>query len=145
MRLRNLLLLGILLPLLLLAALALNAWRQPPLPKPPTSIPYYADKDLHFDPRYYDSLDNPRTERAKRERAILHQLSRQKMARPLVSYYGFRHDTTGDYYSHDTVYEHVGGGPLVRWKSQAAQRQDINRKIDSLKILEHLPLTPHAW
>jgi hypothetical protein len=43
----------------------------------------------------------------------------------------------------DLVYEDVGGGLLKGYRNQAALDADIYHKIDSLKVLENIPLTPH--
>lgn len=139
----KLLRLGAILIVLLLTGWIAVSWIRR-VPYPPRTVPV-ADNELHFDMRYIDSIDNPRTERSKRELEIWHQLARQKLARPLLARYGLQSDTTGQYQRNDSTTEQIGEGPFVRWRSKAAWRRDINRKIDSLKVLEHLPITPHPW
>jgi len=104
------------------------------------------EKDLRFDRRYYDSIELPkRSPRTERERAIYNQLIRLDMAKP------FYHNSKGELVpippkqpgDSDSVFEQTGDEPVVGFANEAEQLADIHRKIDSLKVLEHIPLTPH--
>lgn len=87
--------------------------------------------ELRFDVRYLDSLDHPRSARTQRQLAIEHQLTRL-------------HEAMSSTTSEGAVYEQaVEDGPFVGFPTKAARLADINRRIDSLKILEGIPLTPH--
>jgi len=104
------------------------------------------EKDLRVDPRYYDSimLGNP-SARTQRELAISDQLDRLHLAQP------FYHNSKGELVpvppkqpgDSDSVFEKAGDEPVVGFANRAEQLADIHRKIDSLKVLEHIPLTPH--
>jgi len=44
----------------------------------------------------------------------------------------------------DSIYEQIGEGqPSRGFANEADRLADIHRKIDSLKLLEHIPLSPH--
>jgi hypothetical protein len=98
------------------------------------------DGPLYYDLRYLDSTDtkpeNSWSARTRREMAIAQQLRRLELAnRPsnrAVAAPG-----------QDSTWAQSGDGPLIGYPSEAAWRADIYRKIDSLKVLEHLPVTPH--
>ncbi|WP_046244931.1 hypothetical protein [Hymenobacter terrenus] len=95
------------------------------------------DGELRFDERYLDSLSAPPSTysaRTWRQLAIRHQLARLEMAsRP------FPPDL-----QNDSVSERVeAGGPVVKFPNEAASLADIYHRIDSLKVLEGLPVTPH--
>ena len=116
------------------------------LPQPP---PVPAEKDLKpendltFDMRYYDSIEmTPRSARTERELAIFRQLNRLNDLRAHR-----QHDReTGVTPKPDTdsIFEQLGSGNPVRgFASRAEKLADIYRKIDSLKVLAHIPLTPH--
>lgn len=98
------------------------------------------DGALYYDLRYLDSTDTePKaawSARTRREMAIGQQLSRLELA---------KRPSTGPvvYPGQDSTWAQSGDGPLIGYPSEAAWRADIYRKIDSLKVLEHLPLTPH--
>ena len=95
------------------------------------------DGELHFDERYLDSLYVPRSSfsaRTWRELAIRHQLTRLKLAR-IPSPVG---EPEGPVSTQTEV-----DGPTVVFPNEAADLADIYRRIDSLKVLEHLPVTPH--
>jgi hypothetical protein len=101
----------------------------------PEAKPQATDNELHFDERYLDSLDEPRSARAQREMAILWQLKRLKMVRRST------YDPTAP---NDSVFDQpVAGSPLVGYLNDSAQLIDIYRRIDSLKVLENIPITPH--
>lgn len=100
------------------------------------------DNELHFDKHYLDSLDQkPRSARTQRELAILMQLKRLEMLKPYKNKKGDTLLTSKQL--NDSVYERTGDGPLIGFRDEVAQRADVYRKIDSLKTLEHIPLTPH--
>ena len=125
----------------LLGLVLLTGCPQTP-PKPPAP-PQAADNELHFDKRYLDSLDEPRSTRTQREMAIYTQLRRLEMSRNPR----FREKSLSEAVQHkdlnDSVFESVAGGHLKGYRNQAALDADIYRKIDSLKVLENIPLTPH--
>jgi hypothetical protein len=111
----------------------------PQIPTPPQT----ADKELHFDKRYLDSLDGPRSARTQREMAIYTQIRRLEMSKNPR----FRAKDSIELLKikepNDSIFESAGGGPLRGYRNQAALDADIHRKIDSLKVLEHIPVTPH--
>lgn len=113
------------------------------LPPPPQA----KDHDLHFDMRYYDSIEMyPQSERTKRELAISTQLHRLENAtKPLRNKQGQTLEEAMHIPKHpkDSIYTRIGDGPLVGFANEAELLADIHRKIDSLKVLEHIPLTPH--
>jgi hypothetical protein len=92
------------------------------------------ETELRFDERYLDSisLGPPYSARTQRQLAILNQLKRLDIAKR----------SENDSGQNDSVYEHVGGGPLVGFPNRAAHLADIYRKIDSLKALEYISETP---
>ena len=99
------------------------------------------DGALYFDERYLDSQDvRPQNARIQRQWAIYTQLRRldlsKQAAKASVSH-------AGPAPTSDSVFEHVNGGSLVGYANEQALSADIYRKIDSLKKLEHLPITPH--
>lgn len=98
------------------------------------------DGGLYFDERYLDSTDTEPeaswSARSQREMAIFMQLKRLSVAkRGIVA--------AGAAAGKDSVWEQVGNGPLVGYRNEAGAFADIYHKIDSLKVLEHIPLTPH--
>ncbi|WP_156176288.1 hypothetical protein [Hymenobacter terrenus] len=109
---------------------------EPASPPPP---PQAKGNELHFDMRYYDSIEMTlQSERTKRERAIFDQLARLDMTKPPPKHVRIKMpDPT------DSIYEHAAGGPVRGFANKAELLADIHRKIDSLKVLEHIPLTPH--
>ncbi|WP_046243480.1 hypothetical protein [Hymenobacter terrenus] len=98
------------------------------------------DGALYFDLRYLDSVDTePKASwsaRTRREMAIGQQLTRLRLA---------KRPSTGTviYPGEDSTWEKPSDGPLKGYPSEDAWRADIYRKIDSLKVLEHLHVTPH--
>lgn len=92
--------------------------------------------ELSFDERYLDSLSlgPPYSARTLREQAIDRQLRRLEMAKR--SAYDPAQQT-------DSVWDSPTGGPLVGYPSRTAQLADIQRRLDSLKVLEHIPITSH--
>lgn len=97
------------------------------------------DGALYYDLRYLDSTDTePKatwSARTRREMAIKQQLRLLDMAnRPPV-----RPTAPG----HDSILVQGENSSLIPYPSKAEWRADIYRKIDSLKVLEHLPITPH--
>lgn len=101
----------------------------------------YHDGELYFDERYLDSTDTEPesswSNRTRREMAIQTQLRRLDMATLEGRDKPAKPNLT------DSTFERVGRGPLIGYPNQAALLADIYRKIDSLKVLEHLPVTPH--
>ena len=112
----------------------------PQAPPPPAPA---VENDLRFDTRYLDSLDGPQSARTQREMAIYGQLGRLELAKRSNSRYKHLIDSTGKKDPTDSVFDSSNGGPLVGFPNRAAHFADIYRKIDSLKVLEHIPLTPH--
>ena len=111
----------------------------PQTPAPPQA----ADNELNFDKRYYDSIEmkskSPRTER---ELAIFTQLLRLERIK------GDLQNAEGkvlplSQQPNPPYDERMGDGPLMHFEGKAEALADIYRKIDSLKVLEHIPLTPH--
>jgi hypothetical protein len=90
---------------------------------------------LHFDRRYLDSISigPPYSARTQRQMAIYVQLTRWNS---LKSPY---HHVDGG--SNDSTVEFVGGKRKA-FATRAAHLADIRRKIDSLKVLERIPLNP---
>ncbi len=116
----------------------------PPLTPPPVAdsvVPH--DGGLHFDGRYYDSIEmTPRSPRTERELAIYNQLARLEMIKPYRNKKGQIVSTPKQ--PNDSIYEQIGeGNPSRGFANEAERLADIHRKIDSLKILEHIPPTPH--
>jgi hypothetical protein len=116
---------------------------QDPKPKPPAAVAPLKDNELHFDMRYYDSIEmTPRSPRTERELAIFLQLQRLDMTKPFRNQKG--QIVPMPKQRNDSVYEQIGvGNPRRGFASEAELQADIHRKIDSLKVLEHIPLTPH--
>lgn len=130
--------------LLGLSLLLLSCSQSPTQPPPPA---YFAvENDLRFDERYYDSLDAPPSSysaRTRREQAIAHQL-RRLFHMSMSTKYGYHVDTTGQRMRIDSVFDRPDvDGPQVGFRNNDALMADVYRRIDSLKILEHIPLTPH--
>lgn len=104
--------------------------------------PIPPENDLKFDMSYYDSIDmTPRSARTERELAIFGELQRLDMIRDFR-----KHDREKGVTPEpdtDSVSERMGDGPLLGFANKAERLADIYRKIDSLKVLEHIPLTPH--
>ena len=111
----------------------------PQVPAPPQA----ANNELHFDKRYYDSIEmTPRSARTERELAIFTQLQRLEMAKPPRNSKG--QVIVLPKQSSDSIYEQIGeGSPARGFANEMDRLADIHRKIDSLKVLEHIPLTPH--
>lgn len=140
---------------LLAAAVLLGACHQPAPKAAPTVDPSRAaalagrspganlspdhDGALYFDLRYLDSTDTEPpsswSARTQREMAIGRQLARLELAK--------RPSSGPVLPGNDSTWEKPGDGPLIGYPNEAAWRADIYRKIDSLKVLEHLPITPH--
>jgi len=104
-----------------------------------------AETDLRFDERYYDSVQMPnQSPRTKREWAIYTQLTRLHLTLPPRNNQGelvpMPAKQPGE---SDSVFEINGGQPAVGWANEAQELADIHRKLDSLKVLEHIPLTPY--
>ena len=125
----------------LLGLVLLTGCPQAP-PKPPTPPPA-ADNELHFDKRYLDSLDGPRSARTQRQMAIYGQLRRLEMVRNPLFRAADSIARLKMKEPNDSVFDSTNGGPLRGFPNEAAQLADIYRKIDSLKVLEHIPVTPH--
>ncbi len=121
---------------LLMGLMLLTGCPQAP-PQSPTP-PKAADNELHFDKRYLDSLDGPRSARTQRQMAIYGQLRRLEMAKRTT-----KSTIAGQKAPNDSVFDSTNGGPLLKFPNKEAHLADIYRKIDSLKVLEHIPLTPH--
>lgn len=103
------------------------------------------DGTLHFDERYLDSQDvRPQSARIQRELAIQTQLRRLSLVQRDSANHPERWATIPSI-SKDSVFEHVNGGPLLGYSNERAHLADIYRKIDSLKVLEHISLTPHPF
>jgi hypothetical protein len=101
------------------------------------------DGALHFDERYLDSQDvRPQSARIQRELAIQTQLRRLSLVQ-LASTIPAKRQASAPPISSDSVFEGVDGGPLLGYPNGQANLADIYRKIDSLKVLEQIPLTPH--
>ena len=115
----------------------------PQTPPQAPALPPAADNELHFDQRYYDSIDmKPRSARTERELAIFTQLQRLEMAKPPRNSKG--KVLVLPKQSGDSIYEQIGeGNPARGFANETARLADIHRKIDSLKVLEHIPLTQH--
>ena len=122
-----------------LTATACTAPEPAALPQPPPSL---EENDLKFDMRYYDSIEmTPRSARTERQLAIFRQLQRLDMVREFRKHDRERGVTPEP--DTNAIYEQVSGEPAVRFPSKAAALADNYRKIDSLKVLENIPLTPH--
>ena len=95
-----------------------------------------APPELRFDERYDDSigLGPPYSARTQREMAIYYHLTRLKLVT-----FGAKYDNGIP----SNVSEHMGDGPFHNFPSKEAQLADIYRNLDSLKVLEHIPLTPY--
>lgn len=133
---------------LLAAAVLLTGCPQHEPPGPPTA----GDTDLHdgelrLDPLYYDSIEmHPQSARTQRQLAISTELHRLEYAtKPLRNKQGQTMEEAHPLPAepNDSFYTRIGDGPLVGFANKAQELADIHRKIDSLKVLEHIPLTPH--
>jgi hypothetical protein len=93
--------------------------------------------------RYYDSIEvYPQSERTKRQLAISTQLHRlEDVTKPIPNRQGKIVQIPKQ--KNDSVYEQMGYGPVRGFANEAELLADIYRRIDSLKVLEHIPLTPH--
>lgn len=114
----------------------------PQTPPPQATAPPPAPQELTFDRQYYDSisLPPPRSARTERQLAIFMQLQRLRMTQPYRTQQG-QVVPTGEQ-SSDSVYEQLGvGQPRRGFANKAQELADIHRKLDSLKVLEHIPLT----
>ena len=125
----------------LLGLVLLTGCPQAP-PKPPTPPPA-ADNELHFDKRYLDSIDmEPRSARTERELAIFIQLKRlENIKQDLLNAEGVLVPLSQQ--PNPPFDESIGGGPTKHFAGKAEALADIYHKIDSLKVLENIPLTPH--
>ncbi|WP_046246151.1 hypothetical protein [Hymenobacter terrenus] len=114
-------------------------------PTPPPPPPQAKDNELHFDMRYYDSIEMyPQSERTKRQLAISQQLTRLENETNPVRRNGKIVPMPKIKMPNDSIYEQMGeGNPVRGFANRAELLADIHRKIDSLKVLEHIPLTPH--
>ena len=94
---------------------------------------------LYFDEAYLDSLDHPPyNERIQRQLAIRIQLTRLRLEVYADEDYKDKKVSLAD-----SIYEGAGDDrPRIGFANRAAHLADIYRKIDSLKVLEHQPLTP---
>lgn len=114
------------------------------------------DGALHYDLRYLDSFSvKPWSARTQRELALARQLRRLDMAKWSAKQQAKRDSATaknpvqpnGSTAVSDSVWDtpfHDGvDGHLVGYPNETARMADIYRRIDSLKVLEHIPLTPH--
>lgn len=115
----------------------------PTSPSPVADSIVPPDGGLHFDGRYYDSIEmTPRSPRTERELAIYNQLQRLEMTKPYRNKKGQVVPLPKQ--PNDSIYEQIGEGqPSRGFANEADRLADIHRKIDSLKMLEHIPLTPH--
>ena len=115
----------------------------PDAPPPPPPPPLAQNHDLHFDMRYYDSIEmEPQSERTKREAAIYKQLERLRMAQPHRNKQG--KTVPMPKAPNDSLYEQIGEGKPARgWANAAERLADIHHQMDSLKVLEHIPITPY--
>lgn len=97
------------------------------------------DGALHFDERYLDSIDiKPKSSwsaRTRREIAIYGELNRLELVKESLRKPSVKLT--------DSVSMGKPGEMAVRYRSNAVLLAEIYRKIDSLKVLEHLPVTPH--
>lgn len=111
----------------------------PQTPAPPQA----ADNELHFDKRYLDSIEmKNRSPRTERELAIFTQLLRlERIKRDLQNAEGKVVPLSQQ--PNPPYDERIGDGDLVHFEGKSEALADIYRKIDSLKVLEHIPLTPH--
>ena len=101
------------------------------------------DGALYFDERYLDSQDvRPPSARIQRELAIQTQLRRLSLVQRALAEPP-THNASAPPITSDSVFENVNGGPLLGYPSEQAHLADIYRKIDSLKVLEQIPVTPH--
>lgn len=100
-----------------------------------------AVSELRFDRRYLDSiaLGPPYSERTLREWAIRNQLGR------LEDYNRFKaeHLKEDSSATYGPVDESFGDGPERHFPNGKAYLTDVYRQMDSLKTLEHIPLTPY--
>jgi hypothetical protein len=115
----------------------------PQTPPQMSAPPQAADNELHFDKRYYDSIEmTPRSARTERELAIFTQLQRlDHIKRDLQNAEG-KIDPLSQQ-PNPPFEERVGDGPIMHFAGKEEALADIYHKIDSLKVLEHVPLTPH--
>lgn len=111
-------------------------------PQVPTTPPS-ADNELHFDRRYYDSIEmKHRSPRTERELAIYTQLLRLDRIKQDLQNAEGKVDPLSQQ-PNPSFDERIGDGPLMHFKGKAEALADIYHKIDSLKVLEHIPLTPY--
>lgn len=101
-------------------------------------------KELHFN---LDSMadDSPHpTARALRQLAIYHALSRLKNVRDTEKGNIDGHPIPAEALDPNApITEGIGGGPKITYPNFAAYKADVEHDIDSLKVLEGIPLTPH--
>lgn len=111
----------------------------PQVPTPPQA----ANNELHFDKRYYDSIEmTPRSARTERELAIFTQLQRlERIKEDLLNAEGQLVPLSQQ--PNPSIDESIGGGPVRHFAGKAEALADIYHQIDSFKVLEHIPLTPH--
>lgn len=96
------------------------------------------NRELVFDERYLDSISAgpPFSAGTQRQMAIQFELDRLDLAnRPMSPELDALDDTI--------AMQAKANGPLVKFPNKAALLANIYRRIDSLKTLEHNPLTPH--
>lgn len=107
--------------------------------RPPRSV--VKDNNLHFDMRYYDSIEmTPRSAHTERELAIFIQLQRlESVERNLLNAEGKLVPLSQQ--PNPSIEESMAGGPVQHFAGKAELLADIRHKMDSLKVLEHIPLT----
>ena len=98
--------------------------------------------DLKFDRRYLDSIaaGPPYSERTRREMAIEDQLRRLELYKRSLKATNLDGTPIGD--KGESVTELVRD-KYTTFPNHAAQLADIYRKMDSLKVLEKIPLTSY--
>ena len=126
---------------LLAAATLTHCHEKSPVTRQPS--PLFKDHDLHFDMRYYDSIDmDHRSARTERERAIFTQLQRlEDIEKDFLNAEGKLVPLSQQ--PNPPIEESIGGGPVRHFAGKAEELADIYHKIDSLKILEHISPAPH--
>lgn len=115
----------------------------PPEAPPQPQHPLTKNNTLHFDMRYYDSLEiPPRSARTERELAIYIQLTRlEYIEEDLLNAEGKLVPLSQQ--PNPSIDESMAGGPVQHFAGKAELLADIRHKMDSLKVLEHIPLTPY--
>lgn len=110
--------------------------------QPTSKVP--VAKELHFDP---DSLEfnslHPNA-RVLRQRAIYFALNRLKSVRDTEKGNIDGHPIPAEALDPNApITEGIGNGPHITYPNFAAYKADVEHDIDSLKVLEGIPLTPH--